>query len=657
MTIPSSQLVSVTPSVLAAGGAGIATIGLVLTTNARVPLGTVPGFSSATAVEDYFGPGAEASGSAVYFAGFENASQTPANLLFAQYNATAVAAYLRGGNISTLSLAQLQAISGSLDIVIDGYAYDASSVNLSGATSFTNAASTIQTAINGSLATAASVTASIAAESASFTASISGYVMTVTNVASGTLVNGGALSGTGVTAGTTVTGQLSGTTGGIGNYAVSLSQVVASESLTETYGEMTVTVVGSGALAVGLTLSGSGVTTNTIITQLGTGTVGTGTYFVNLTQTASETTVTGTPTDAIVTYDSVSGAFVITSGIAGAVSTIAFATGGIAAALMLTSATGAVLSQGAAPTTPSAFMNALIQVNNDWVAFMTDFNPDGGTAGGNVQKQAFAAWKNTALGGNRFAYICWDTDPTPTETVPATTSLGYILANNGDSGTCPVWEPSDQLLAWFVLGSIASIDFDQPNGRISFAYKAQAGLTAGVTDPTTADNLAGNPQSEGSFGNGYNFYGAYATAGQSNIWYQRGTVTGPYQWLDSYINQIWFNNQLQIALLTAFGSLNSIPFNNAGATIIEQAIQPAIVAGLAFGAFGPGDITALQAQQVNQTVGANVSTILETQGWYLQIVPASTAVRASRGPLQANLWYNDQGCVQSINLNSIAVQG
>jgi hypothetical protein len=139
----------------------------------------------------------------------------------------------------------------------------------------------------------ASVTGSIAAGTASVTGSISNNVLTVTAVGSGTLYPGATLSGTGVATGTKVVGQLSGTTGGIGTYAVSIpNQTVASTTVSATHGVMTVTAVGSGAVGVGDPVSGSGVTTGTTVTALGTGTGGTGTYIVDPTQTASSTALT-----------------------------------------------------------------------------------------------------------------------------------------------------------------------------------------------------------------------------------------------------------------------------------------------------------------------------------------------------------------------------
>lgn len=648
-TIPASNIVNVVPSVIGAGGTGLNGIGLMLTHNTRIPIGTVASFDDEQAVAQFFGAADALSTEAeFYFTGFSGATIAPSALLMAQYNQVAVAAYLRGGNVSSLSLAQLQAIAGVLDIVIDGYPHNAASVNLSAATSPTNAASIIQTAINGSLPTEASVTAAIAAETATFTASISGLVMNVTAVASGTIVNGGTLTGTGVTAGTTVTGQLSGTAGGIGAYSVSLSQIVAPESITEAYGQMTVSAVGSGTVAVGQTVSGAGVTTGTIVTQLGSGTGGNGTYFVNDSQTVASESLTCSPTAAVVSYDSTSGAFVVTSGIAGPASTVAFAAGSAAAPLKLTSATGATLSQGAAPLTPSAFMTNLVTQTLQWANFMTHFDPDGGS--GNAVKQQFAAWKNTALGGNRFGYFCWDPDASPGASSDAVSSLGQELKANGDSGTLLIWEGGATLdtgLCAFALGIAASINYNQTNGRADFAFRSQPGLVGNVTDSVTAGNLIAN---------GYNFYGAYGAANGNFIWFQIGQITGPFEWADSFETQIWLNSFFQIQLLTLFQNSLSVPFTIAGISLIQQACQTVINAGLAFGAFAPNTLDAGQIAEVNAQAGANIAGTLQSQGYYLQINLPPQTVQAARGPWPLTFWYIDRNSVQSLDLSSVLVQ-
>lgn len=659
-TIPASELVNVIPSVLPAGGTAVDTIGLLLTTSTRPPTGAVLSFGGATAVQNYFGGSSgEFAFAQDYFPGFDGSDVKPSALLVAQLNLTAVSGYLRGGNVSGLTLAQLQAISGSLDVVVDGYPRNASSVNLSGAGSFSIAAGTIQTALNAADPTEASITASIGA---TFTGSGSGTNLT-TSATVGLISIGDTVAGTGISANTTILSQTSGTPGGNGVYVTSQSST-ASGSCTASSNVLDVTVVGSGTVAPGQSLTGAGVTEVVITGQLTGTTGGVGTYSLAGTaqQVASESmTAVGTP--VAVTYDSQSGAFVISSGITGAGSTAAFATGSIAASLALTSATGAVLSQGRAAVTSStfaAFMNALVAVNSNWATFTTLSDPDNS---GFAFKEAIAAWKNTQ--NARFAYVAWDLDQSPTTQLPATSSFGYALANNGDSGTCLLagetsagWSSTTApLLAAFVMGAAASIDFEEKDGRITFAYKSQAGFTATVVDQSAGDNLAGNPQAvPAARGNGYNFYGAYAQGNSSNVWFQRGFVTGSFLWLDSYINQIWLNSSFQAAFLAALGTAKSVPYNAAGNAFWREVAAAPIAAGRSFGAFAPGTIDAAQAAEVNGNAGANIANTLQAQGYYLQILNADAATRAARASPPMKFFYLDRGSVQAITLSSIAVQ-
>lgn len=69
-----------------------------------------------------------------------------------------------------------------------------------------------------------------------FTGSIAGNILTISEITSASVVRGMVLSGTGVTAATTVIGQLTGTTGGVGTYLVSLTQTTASTTITGTIG-------------------------------------------------------------------------------------------------------------------------------------------------------------------------------------------------------------------------------------------------------------------------------------------------------------------------------------------------------------------------------------------------------------------------------------
>lgn len=72
---------------------------------------------------------------------------------------------------------------------------------------------------------------SVQSHTVSCTASVSLTTMTVTAVSSGALKPSMLLSGTGITSGTYIVSQLTGTSGGVGTYQVSVSQTVASTTV------------------------------------------------------------------------------------------------------------------------------------------------------------------------------------------------------------------------------------------------------------------------------------------------------------------------------------------------------------------------------------------------------------------------------------------
>lgn len=343
-----------------------------------------------------------------------------------------------------------------------------------------------------------------------------------------------------------------------------------------------------------------------------------------------------------VTYDSVSGALVFTSSTTGTSSTMSYASGTLSAGLLLTSATGAVTSAGAAAAVPGAFMSSVVALTQNWVSFTTLFDPD---VSGNANKLAFAAWTNSR--GNRFWYVPWDTDVTPTQSNAATGSLGYLLGASDYSGTTPVYAP-DYRLAVFCLGYAASLDFAQTNGRATLAFKSQTGMSATVTNQTVADNLIAN---------GYSFYGAYATANDQFVFAYPGNVSGPFLWADSYINQIWLNNSLQLAILSGLTQAKSVPYNSQGYALIRAWCMDPITAALNFGAIRPGvTLSAAQAAAVNAAAGLKIDTAITANGYYLQVKDAAAIDRAARRSPPCSLWYADGQSVQQINLASIEVQ-
>lgn len=338
-----------------------------------------------------------------------------------------------------------------------------------------------------------------------------------------------------------------------------------------------------------------------------------------------------------VNYDPISGSFGVTSSSNGTASTMSFATGTASAPLGLTQATGAVTSQGAAVASPAAFMNAIVAINTNWACFMTTFEPL------LAAKLAFAAWCTAAQ--NDYLYVCWDTDITATQQ-GTNTCAGYLVQQAGYTGVAMIY--LDPMVAVFLMGSIASLDFTQRRGRATMAFRNAPGLTATVTNQVIAQNLITN---------GYNFYGAYATANQQFTFLYPGQVSGPFLWIDSYVDEIWMSNAFQLALINLLVQAKSIPYNAFGYALIRAACLDVINQALNFGVIRAGvTLSALQAAEVNAAAGLSVDAVLSNKGWYMQVLDALPQVRAARQSPPCTFWYMDGQSVQSIALASVEVQ-
>jgi len=580
MSIPASDIVQINPSVISAGGSALALNGVVLTQNSRVPVGAVSSFANAADVGIFFGlTSTEYQWALTYFAGRNNATIIPGAMLFAQYPAAAVPAWLRGSSLAAMTLAQLQALAASsLTIVSDGSREVSASIDLSGATSFSNAASLI---------TAAMTTPN--------------FAVTWDTVASAFVVTN--------------------TTTGITSTLTQAESTVATASACTTTGAV-LTVGGTivGTFHVGDTVSGTdGVDTlaGTIVNQLTGTTGGAGTY-----------TVSPAPTPG----DLASFACTATGPL-----------GAFAVALKLTTATGATLSQGAAAAAPATYMAGVIAQTLNWGAFSTMWDAS------DAEILGFAQW--TSQQSNRFAYVAWDTNAAALVAPDTTTSIAAVVtANYG--GVIPVY--CDALLdatglaAAMVLGIAASIDFNRAGGRITMDFKYTDGVPVSVLSQTSASNLRTNQ---------YNFVGQWATANDNFTFLNPGSITGTYLFADEFLNQVYLNSQLQLALMTLLVSMGSIPQNDVGGAMINATCQDPINEALTFGSIVPGvTLSASQIAQVNTAAGAQIDRVLSTRGWYLKVGTATAQVRAARGTPPVTLWYMDGGSVQQINVASILVQ-
>ena len=191
-SIPASQLVAVQPSVIGPGGSPLSLNGIGLTQDTSILIGTLQGFPTLLSVQNWFGANSpEAGRAAKYFGSFIGADQIPGLLWFAQFNTAAVHGYMRGGSIAGLSLTQLQALSGTLTLSLDGVSTVSAAINLSAATSFSNAATLIQTGLQaGTPTNTATVTYDALRQAFVVTSSTTGGSSAVTVAAVSSLATG-----------------------------------------------------------------------------------------------------------------------------------------------------------------------------------------------------------------------------------------------------------------------------------------------------------------------------------------------------------------------------------------------------------------------------------------------------------------------------------
>jgi hypothetical protein len=362
----------------------------------------------------------------------------------------------------------------------------------------------------------------------------------------------------------------------------------------------------------------------------------------SLIQTAFSSAFTGAALGATVAWSGLAGGFVIQAAANATITTCAAtsitACTGVNAATLGLSSSQATISAGSAVSVPGTFMASLILYTTNWAAFTSCFESSAS------DKALFASW--TSGTGGQFVYAPYDSDSTITSTNASTTCISRVCATNSYYGTCAIY--SDPNAAAFVLGYVASINWNATAGRAAIAFKSGNNITASISDPTSFAN---------AIANGTNFYGNFATAATTFNFFYNGAISGPFLWLDSYVSAIWLNSALQLALITMFTSFNSIPYNNAGYAIIKAGCQTTLQQAVTNGVINRGvALTATQASQVDTAAGLTIDPILATTGYYLQVLPATPTQRANRTTPTCSLWYMDGGSVNSLTLASIDIQ-
>ena len=334
------------------------------------------------------------------------------------------------------------------------------------------------------------------------------------------------------------------------------------------------------------------------------------------------------------TYSSLTGAFQIGSPTTGATSSITYAEDGTLATLLgLTQAAGAVLSQGSDALDVPANMASLRGVTENWATFTYLYSAS------DDEILDLSAWASAQ--GVEYLFVAWSTSSTLKNQVD-TTSIAYKLGAANAGATTLIF--GDAKYAAFIMGEAASIDWDRTQGAINFAFKSADNLAPTIDNATEATTLLGKK---------CNLYGTYATRNDEFVFMYDGNMLGDYNFIDPFVNAIWFNNSLQVAIMNGLNMSPRVPYNEDGYTLVRSWCQDPINRARKNGVIDPGvNLSETQKAELIREAGLDITSNLETDGYYLQVVDGGPQVRTTRDTPQCSLWYAYGGSVNRIELAS-----
>ena len=337
-----------------------------------------------------------------------------------------------------------------------------------------------------------------------------------------------------------------------------------------------------------------------------------------------------------VTYSSLTGAFQINGAGTGSEQTITYASGTLAEALNLTQAKGAVLSQGSDALTTTQNMALIKEQTQNWVSFTTLYEAD------EDEHLGLSAWASSQ--GIEYLYVGWTADPTLL-VQGSTTSIADKIKTAEYGATALVYDNSN--VAVFVLGSIASVDWERYQGTINYAFKRVDGVAATVTDQTDADLLLAK---------GVSFMGNFATRNDDFTFLYDAKIFGDYGYIDAFVNTVWLKNVMQVSIMNGLTQAGRVPYNERGYALIRAWLQDPINRAVNNGTIDSGvQMSESQKAQVYNETGKDLSTELFTDGYAVLVEDAGASVRVGRQSPNITVYYTYGGSINHIDVASTAI--
>ena len=336
------------------------------------------------------------------------------------------------------------------------------------------------------------------------------------------------------------------------------------------------------------------------------------------------------------TYSSLTGAFQINSPSTGATETITYASGTVATLLNLTQDAGAILSQGSAALTTTENMDFIKQKTQNWVSFTTLYEAS------QDEHLGLSAWASAQ--GIEYLYVGWTAEAALLVQGSTTTVADKIKAAEYGATTL-VYDNVN--IAVFVLGSIASVDWERYQGTINYAFKKVDGVGASVTDQTDADLLKAK---------GVSYMGNFATRNDDFTFFYDAQMYGDYGYIDAFINTVWLKNVMQVSIMNGLTSNGRVPYNERGYALIRAWLQDPINRAVNNGTIDAGvQMSESQKAQVYNETGKDLSTELFTNGYAVLVEDAGASVRVGRQSPNITVYYTYGGSINHIEVASMAI--
>ncbi len=367
-------------------------------------------------------------------------------------------------------------------------------------------------------------------------------------------------------------------------------------------------------------------------------------------------------TKAKVRYSSLTRAFVIIAGVDGNEVTVDYADGPVADLLGMSKDAGGILSRGAYERTYTETLDKAYSLSGNFASYATIEEIS------NISEaEELAAWANNKYNEGALFLYAWHTSDISLNSDDAAMQQSTVgLATVGDAvvvnagagraiaerfikdapeGVAGVY--GDCRYPAFIMGAIASIDWNQPNATITLAFKSQSGLPANVTDEQTYRKLTALKLT---------FLGDFAARNDNFRFTVNAAVFGSYKYIDTYVNAAWLVDKLQTKIADNFTHTSRVGYDEAGLALISAFCKGVFDQAVLNGVITKGlAISPAQSEILKNEAGKDISSDLSNNGYHLQILEANDDTRMQRASPPCRLWYTYSGAVHSLNIAATAV--